>query len=58
MAKVKVKVLYPSAFVALGVPADAETAEVDQATAETLIGSGWAELVETKKPVAEKKAAS
>lgn len=48
MAKVKVRVLYPTAFVALGVDPGAEEVSIDEEQAATLIGNGWAELVEGK----------
>ena len=44
--KVTVRVLYPSGAVSVGVPVDAEMAELDRDKAEWLVECGWAELVE------------
>ena len=49
MAKVKVRVLYPTAFVALGVDPDDEVVAIEESDAKTLIGNGWAELVKPAK---------
>jgi hypothetical protein len=49
MAKVKVLVLYPAAFVALGVDAEgSDVVQVEEADAATLVGQGWAELIKAK----------
>jgi hypothetical protein len=54
MAKVKVLVLYPTGFAGLGLdPAGSDVVEVEEDQASTLIGHGWAELVEPKKPAAK-----
>ena len=49
MAKVKVRVLYPTAFIALGIEVEgSEEVAIEEADANTLIGNGWAELVKAK----------
>jgi hypothetical protein len=47
MAKVKVMVLVPAAFAAVGYAdvAGSDVVDVEQADADTLVGSGYAELV-------------
>jgi hypothetical protein len=51
MAKVKVRVLYPSAFAALGVDTEgADEASVESDQADWLITSGYAEAVKAKAP--------
>ena len=48
MAKIKVRVLYPTAFVAMGVSAEAEEVSVEEDQANDLIAQGYAELVKAK----------
>jgi hypothetical protein len=50
--EVAVRVLYPSAFAAIGLDPEAEELEVDETQAAWLIGAGYAERV----VVAPKKA--
>lgn len=57
MAKVKVLVLYPTGFAGLGLdPEGSDVIEVEEDQAKTLVGHGWAEVVE--KPKAAPKKAS
>jgi hypothetical protein len=52
MAKVKVLVLYPSAFTSLGIKVEgSDTVSVEEADAVTLVGAGWAEYVKQPKTV-------
>jgi ABC-type Zn uptake system ZnuABC Zn-binding protein ZnuA len=52
MAKVKVLVLYPTGFLALGIePKGSDVVEVDEAHAVTLVGAGWAEYIKQPKTV-------
>lgn len=53
MAKVKVRVLYPSAFV--GGVAGGDEVEVDEATAKGLVAEGFAEVVASPPVAAEPK---
>lgn len=54
MAKVKVRVLYPSAFAALGVDTEGDDEiSVEQDQADWLITSGYAEAVKAAKPSAK-----
>jgi len=48
MAKVKVRVLYPTVLEALGLPADAEEVSIEEDQANDLIAQGYAELVKAK----------
>ena len=54
MAKVKVLVLYPTGFAGVGMPdvSGSDVVELDEASAATVVGAGWAEYV---KPKAVKK---
>ena len=45
MAKVKVRVLYPTAFVTLGVKADAEEVSIEEDDAAALVAQGYAEYI-------------
>ena len=48
--EVAVRVLYPSAFVALGVDSEKDEVKVDEEQAAWLVGSGYAEIVEKAAP--------
>jgi len=49
MAKVKVRVLYPSAFVAAGIDTKgADDVEVEEPAAGWLVAAGYAELIEAE----------
>lgn len=55
MAKVKVRVLYPTGFEGLKMEVKgSDVVELDEATAKTVVDVGWAEYVQAK--VAAKKA--
>ena len=50
MAKVKVRVLYPSAFAAIGVDTTGkDEVSIEEAEAEQLVAVGYAELVKASK---------
>jgi len=51
MAKVKVLVLYPTGFTALGVGevAGSDVVELEEAIAATVVATGWAEYVRAPK---------
>jgi hypothetical protein len=51
MAKVKVLVLYPTGFQALGVGevAGSDVVELEEAVAATVVATGWAEYVKAPK---------
>jgi hypothetical protein len=52
MAKVKVLVLYPSAFTSLGIEVEgSDTVSVEESDAVTLVGAGWAEYVKQPRTV-------
>lgn len=52
MAKVKVRVLYPTAFASLGIDVEGkDEVSVEESDADTLVSSGFAEVIKagTKK---------